>query len=206
MVGVCLNSMARRLSTASKPAMPSGELGGFLDLEGLGCVDDVVRREAVVQPARLGVETLGFERLCDCRRKGNDVVLDLGFDFGTRAAETVALVAMALAAAAGMTPSSAKHGAGRRFHLEPAAVLVLVRPECAHRRARVAIDQRRTPCAANSCGLGFLFNCTRGRRLFARNSKADAEFVDEQAAAGLVGLEPFAIDDQLRNGALADTA
>jgi hypothetical protein len=32
------------------------------------------------------------------------------------------------------------------------------------------------------------------------------ELVEEQAAAGGVGLEPFAVDDQLRDGALADVA
>ena len=32
------------------------------------------------------------------------------------------------------------------------------------------------------------------------------EFIEEQAAAGGVGLEPFAVDDQLGNGALANVA
>jgi len=40
--------------------------------------------------------------------------------------------------------------------------------------------------------------------LSARNSESGEQFVDEQAAAGLIGLEPFAIDDELRDGALAD--
>ncbi len=49
-------------------------------------------------------------------------------------------------------------------------------------------------------------NCTRLRRLSARNSEAPVQFVDQQAAARLVGLEPLAIDHQLRNGALAHAA
>ena len=36
-----------------------------------------------------------------------------------------------------------QHGAGRRFHLKPAAVLVLFRPDAAHGGAGVAIDQER---------------------------------------------------------------
>ena len=40
--------------------------------------------------------------------------------------------------------------------------------------------------------------------LSARNSEAGEQFVDEKAAAWLVGLEPFAVNDELRDRALAD--
>src|SRR6185437_7476239 len=39
-----------------------------------------------------------------------------------------------------------------------------------------------------------------------RDSEALAHFFVEQAFAGAVGLEPFAVNHQLRNGALADFA
>ncbi len=43
-------------------------------------------------------------------------------------------------------------------------------------------------------------------RLGARYPQAPVQLVDQQAAARRVGLEPLAIDHQLRNGALAHTA
>jgi len=45
-VGVCLNSRARRLSTASSASRPvSNQPGGFLDLQGLGGIDNIVGSE-----------------------------------------------------------------------------------------------------------------------------------------------------------------
>ena len=38
------------------------------------------------------------------------------------------------------------------------------------------------------------------------NAKFQMEFFVEEAAAGTVGLEPLAVNDQLRDGALADMA
>src|SRR5579871_714872 len=43
-------------------------------------------------------------------------------------------------------------------------------------------------------------------RSSAGQAEAAGELVDEQAAAGTVGLEPFAVDDELGDGALADVA
>ena len=42
--------------------------------------------------------------------------------------------------------------------------------------------------------------------LCARDAEALVELVVEKAAAGFVGLEPFAVDDELRNSALAGVA
>ena len=58
--------------------------------------------------------------------------------------------------------------------------------------------------AETAVELDSIVDCTREAGLSARNSEADEQLVDEQAAAGLVGLEPFAIDDELGDGALAD--
>jgi len=56
---------------------------------------------------------------------------------------------------------------------------------------------------ADICGPSPTFNCTREAGLSARNSEAAEQFFEEQPAAGLVGLEPFAVDDQLWDGALS---
>ncbi len=61
------------------------ERRGFFDLQRLRRVDDVVRREPVVQPARLGVEALVLQALGHCSGEGDDVVLDLGLDLLRRA-------------------------------------------------------------------------------------------------------------------------
>ena len=45
-----------------------------------------------------------------------------------------------------------------------------------------------------------------GSRLEARNSEPLAQLVIKQAAAGLIRLEPFAIDNELWNGTLANVA
>ena len=58
--------------------------------------------------------------------------------------------------------------------------------------------------AETAVELDSIVDCTREAGLSARNSEADEQLVDEQAAAGLGGLEPFAIDDELGDGALAD--
>jgi hypothetical protein len=59
---------------------------------------------------------------------------------------------------------------------------------------------------ADICDPSPIFNCTREAGLSARNSEAAHQLINKQAAAGNVGLEPFAIDHQLRDGALADAA
>ncbi len=52
----------------------------LFDLQGLRGVDNVVRREPVVQPAGLGVQPLRFQAFCDGGREGDDVVLHFGLD------------------------------------------------------------------------------------------------------------------------------
>jgi len=47
-------------------------------------------------------------------------------------------------------------------------------------------------------------DCTGSIRLGPRNTKTLLELVVEQPSPRLVRLEPLAIDDQLRNGSLAD--
>ena len=121
------------------------ERGGFFDLQRLGGIDDVVRGEAVVQPAGLGVEALGFERLCNRGCEGDDVVLDFGLDLSDAGGGDGGLGGDGFGGGGGNDAVLGQHGACRRLHLEPAAVFVLVRPDAAHRGARIAIDQRRTP-------------------------------------------------------------
>jgi hypothetical protein len=47
-------------------------------------------------------------------------------------------------------------------------------------------------------------DCVRGVASGVRDSQAFVELVDEKAAAGGVGLKPLAVDDELRDGSLAD--
>src|SRR5215469_14957336 len=49
-------------------------------------------------------------------------------------------------------------------------------------------------------------DCTRERGSGERNLQALVEFFVEEAAAWAVGLEPFAVDDHLWNGALTHMA
>ena len=76
MVGVCLNSRARILSTAASARMPwriSPE-GGF-DLQRLGGVDHVVRSEPIVQPTRFRTDLFRHRG-----GEGDDIVLYLSLD------------------------------------------------------------------------------------------------------------------------------
>ena len=141
----------------------------------------------------------------------------------TRAAETAGLGGDGLGGRGGNDAVFGQNRAGGRLHLEPAAVLVLFSPDAAHRRARIAFDQRRSPwkgsfqpsalslSASASAHGGSIQSANslivRGTAASgARNPEALVELVEEQAAARRVGLEPLAVDDQLRNGALADVA
>ena len=122
------------------------ERGCFLDLEGLGGVDNVVRSEAVVQPARgLAVQALVLEALGHCGGEGDNVVLDLGLDLGDAGGGDSGFGGDGLGGGRGNHAVFGQHRAGRRFHFEPAAVLVLFSPDAAHRRACIAFDQRRSP-------------------------------------------------------------
>ena len=46
-------------------------------------------------------------------------------------------------------------------------------------------------------------DCTGEEGSGARNAQPDVQLIEKQAAAGAVGLKPFAVNDHLRNGALA---
>ena len=48
---------------------------GLLNEQSLRGIDNIVRRQAVVEPARMWANDF-----CDGRGEGNDVVLDLGLD------------------------------------------------------------------------------------------------------------------------------
>jgi len=108
MVGVCLNSMARRRSTASRAAMParmSSEASA--DLQRLRRIHDVVRGEPIMQPAGFGVESWALRVSATAVVKAMTSCFTSASISCTRAAEQLARVAMASAAEAGITPSSA---------------------------------------------------------------------------------------------------
>ena len=124
--------------------------GGFLELEGLRGVDDVGGGEAVVEPAGvLGV----VDVLGDGGGEGDDVVADFGLDLVDAGDGEVALVADGVG---GGLRDEAEFGEGLRgggFDGEPAAVLVFVGPDLAHRGASVAGDHDVSLawCDADSC-------------------------------------------------------
>jgi hypothetical protein len=120
------------------------EGGGFLELEGLGGVDDVGAGEAVVEPAggllfqiRGDVDVLGYGG-----GEGDDVVADFGLDLVDAGYGEVAAVADGVGCG---LRDEAEFGEGLRggdLNREPAAVLVLVGPDASHGWACVARDHR----------------------------------------------------------------
>jgi hypothetical protein len=68
-------------------------------------------------------------------------VLDFGFDFKDAGGGNGGFGGDGLGGGGGNDAIFGQNSAGRRFHLEPAAEFVLVRPDGAHGGARVAIDQ-----------------------------------------------------------------
>ena len=117
MVGVCLNSMRAALEHRQQRGNPlADQRRSFLHLQRLRRIDNVVRREPVVQPAGLGVEPLRLQALGNRRGEGDHVVLHFGLDLLRRARRRRwPWSAMASAAAAGITPSSASTRARRRL-------------------------------------------------------------------------------------------
>ena len=121
------------------------EGGRFFHLERLGRIDNVVGRQAVVQPARLGVQALVLQAFCHSSREGDDVVLHLRFDLLHAGGGDSGNAGDGCGGGGRNHAILGENLAGRRFHLQPAAVFVLVRPDAAHRRACVAFDQRLAP-------------------------------------------------------------
>ncbi len=111
---------------------------GFAKLQGLRGVHDVIRRQAVVQPARGAGIADGFS---DGHRERDDVVLDLGFQFRD-ATHHAGVDSRILVDRCGR---GCRHDAalGKRLrrgqlHLEPAPELALVAPHAAHLFARIS--------------------------------------------------------------------
>jgi hypothetical protein len=121
------------------------ERGRFLHLQRLRGVYDVVRRKPVVQPPGLGVEALALEAFGDRRGEGDDVVLHLRLDLGDARGRHRRFGRDGFGSGQRNHAVFGQHRARRGFDLKPAAVLVLVCPDAAHRRARVAFDQGRAP-------------------------------------------------------------
>ena len=143
MMGVCLNSMARRFEGVGEgDDAGADDGGGFFELEGLGGVDDVGGGEAVVEPAGvLGV----VDVLGDGGGEGDDVVADLGLDLVDAVDGEVALVADGVGGGLRDEAELGEGLGGGDFDREPAAVFVGVGPDAAHRGASVTGDHRLFP-------------------------------------------------------------
>ena len=95
-----------------------------------------------MQPAGLVAEPLRLQALGDRGREGDDVVLHLGLDLLNAGGGNAGFGGDGFGGRRGNHAVFGQHGARRRLHLQPAAVLVLFRPDAAHRRAGIAVDQR----------------------------------------------------------------
>ena len=75
-MGVSLNSQARRFETSAKRSRSAAMIAdACCDQQGLRGVDDVVRSQAVVEPAGVRADDLRHRR-----GEGDDIVADLGLD------------------------------------------------------------------------------------------------------------------------------
>src|SRR5258708_4045424 len=113
------------------------ELGGLLDQQGLSGVDYVVRREAVVEPARLGADEFG-----DGGVEGDDVVVDFGLDFLDAFELEVGAITDGFSGLFGDPSGFGEGFGGGKFDLEPGAEAVFFAPDAADFGASVAVNQR----------------------------------------------------------------
>src|SRR5580698_2600821 len=120
------------------------EGGGFLHLQGLSGIYDVVRGEAVVQPAGLFAEPLRLQGFSNCGGEGNDVVLDFRFDLLDSGDGKTCTGGDGVGGWGGDDAIFGQDRAGCGFDLKPAAVFIFFGPDAAHGRACIAIDQRKS--------------------------------------------------------------
>jgi hypothetical protein len=108
----------------------------LLDQQGLSGVDYVVRREAVVEPARLGADEFG-----DGGVEGDDVVPDFGFDFLDAFQLEVGAVADGTGSLFGDPSRFGESFCGGEFDFEPGAEAVFFVPDAADFGTGIAVDQ-----------------------------------------------------------------
>ena len=115
--------------------------GSLRNLQRLRRIHDVIGGEPIVQPAGLGVESLSFKGLGDSCGESDHVVLHLRLDLLNARDCEGSLGRNSVGGGSGNHAVLSQHGAGRRLHLEPAAVFILFSPDAAHCRAGIAVDQ-----------------------------------------------------------------
>ena len=136
--GVCRNSSAPLEDLAETHQAVLDQARGFAKLQGLRGIHDIVRRQAVVQPARGGGIADGF---ADGHGERDDVVLDLGFQLRD-APHHAGVDARFLANLRGRR--GRHHAAFRqrfrcgKFDFEPAPEFTFLAPDTAHLFARVS--------------------------------------------------------------------
>ena len=95
-----------------------------------------------MQPAGFFAEPLRFQALGNGGGESNDVVLHFGFDLVNALRRSTGLFGDGVGGGLGNDAVLGKYRTGRRLHLQPAAILVVVGPDASHRGAGIALDQR----------------------------------------------------------------
>src|SRR5271166_1965101 len=176
---------------------------GFFHLQRLRSIHHVVRGQPVMQPARLIGEILRAQALGHSGGEGDNVMLHLSFNLLNALDGEAGFCGNGLGGSLGNHAALGQHEACRRLYLKPAAVLVLFGPDASHRQASIAFNQDRLLARTTFRGPCSTLDSTGYKPSGARNTQSFVQLIDQQAAARLVWLEPFAIDHQLRNGPLA---
>ena len=119
----------------------------LLDEQSLGSVDDVVRSQAVVEPA--GVRTDNFS---DGGSESDDVVANFGFDLCNAGDVEVGAFANGAGGVLGDHACFCQSFGGGDFNSEPGAETILIAPDAAHVGTGVAWDQGCLPDDYQKCG------------------------------------------------------
>ena len=112
----------------------------FPDQQRLGGVDDVVGRQAVVQPARRFRFSGGGHALGHRGGERDHVVADFGFDFGYARGAHLGVGAQLRGRVGRHFARFGERVGGGQLHGQPLLVTVLFTPDAAHIRARVTLD------------------------------------------------------------------
>jgi hypothetical protein len=155
-------------------------VGGFVNQQRLRGVDNVVRGEAVVQPARgFGIAD-GF---ADGDGESDDVVADARFDFENFGDINARAFAETSCRFAGDNSRFGENISRGQLDIEPFLEAVFVAPNATHFRARIAIDQDSLPARAAKTCEGHATNGSKG------NGEIPCSMIPEVARARAVFAE-----------------
>jgi hypothetical protein len=110
--------------------------GRLLDEQRLRRIDHIVRGQAIVEPAGVRANDLGH-----CRRKGDDVVFDLGFNLENAVNAEVSARVDRLGRFFGHDAGGGERFGCGDFDCQPGAEAVFVAPDASHLGPGIAWDQ-----------------------------------------------------------------